>query len=564
MHSAEERDARSPRHPGHLRGDRRRLALVVDTVRAHSVSAAVWVVAGGLTMYGMALAVANEMADFPGGPKALALSISASAEAMRPLRWPAERLDTLGGYLTYHNVILITFILAIYGAVQGARAIRGGEEQHSLEEILATGISRAAVVRDRAVGFAVTMVVISLGLGLGTAAGMAGGGEPDLGGSLISMGISALVAVVGYALGLVASQLMGSARAAAGLSALVLTALYVITNMGEELGPVGAVRFVSPFYYADFSRALVPGYGLDLPATAALVAMAVVLLGLAAVAFARRDYAARLWSRRASATPRPRASRVPSAMLGSIWTESLRRGLSGLLAWVAGSIAIALLMASLEPAVMKVWSSFDFMGAMTGGPGVSPETAYWSFSGELVSPVIAAYAIVQASGWVSDLAEGRVELVLAGPVSWSRLVGERLLALAVGVTLITAGALVGLAIGASAVGRTLDAAALGRLATVCILLGAALGAVAAIVVAWLRRAIAVTVLAVVVGASYLLAYFVPMFGWPDWLNRLSVFWGFGHPYLEWPPASGVVVLVVLALPGALLAAAIAERTPKVA
>jgi ABC-2 type transport system permease protein len=114
------------------------------------------------------------------------------------------------------------------------------------------------------------------------------------------------------------------------------------------------------------------------------------------------------------------------------------------------------------------------------------------------------------------------------------------------------------------VGRTLDAAALGRLATVCILLGAALGAVAAIVVAWLRRAIAVTVLAVVVGASYLLAYFVPMFGWPDWLNRLSVFWGFGHPYLEWPPASGVVVLVVLALPGALLAAAIAERTPKVA
>jgi hypothetical protein len=296
MHSAEERDARSPRHPGHLRGDRRRLALVVDTVRAHSVSAAVWVVAGGLTMYGMALAVANEMADFPGGPKALALSISASAEAMRPLRWPAERLDTLGGYLTYHNVILITFILAIYGAVQGARAIRGGEEQHSLEEILATGISRAAVVRDRAVGFAVTMVVISLGLGLGTAAGMAGGGEPDLGGSLISMGISALVAVVGYALGLVASQLMGSARAAAGLSALVLTALYVITNMGEELGPVGAVRFVSPFYYADFSRALVPGYGLDLPATAALVAMAVVLLGLAAVAFARRDYAARLWS----------------------------------------------------------------------------------------------------------------------------------------------------------------------------------------------------------------------------------------------------------------------------
>src|SRR5665648_1277255 len=65
--------------------------------------------------------MAVEMKDFPGGSQALAASISASAEAMRPLRWPAERLDTLGGYLTYHNVILFNLILAIYGAVQGAR-----------------------------------------------------------------------------------------------------------------------------------------------------------------------------------------------------------------------------------------------------------------------------------------------------------------------------------------------------------------------------------------------------------------------------------------------------------
>jgi len=72
---------------------------VADTVRTHRVSTAVWVLAGGLTMYGMALAIAVEMKDFPGGSQALAASIYPSAEAMRPMRWPAERLDTLGGYI---------------------------------------------------------------------------------------------------------------------------------------------------------------------------------------------------------------------------------------------------------------------------------------------------------------------------------------------------------------------------------------------------------------------------------------------------------------------------------
>ena len=108
---------------------RQRAPLVRDTLRAHRVGAAVWIVAGGLTMLGMGAAVATEMADFPGGPQALAASVAAGAEAMRLLRWPAERLDTLGGYVTYHNVILFNVLLAIYGVIQGARDIRGGEER---------------------------------------------------------------------------------------------------------------------------------------------------------------------------------------------------------------------------------------------------------------------------------------------------------------------------------------------------------------------------------------------------------------------------------------------------
>jgi ABC-2 type transport system permease protein len=538
---------------------------VADTVRTHRVSTAVWVLAGGLTMYGMALAIAVEMKDFPGGSQALAASIYPSAEAMRPMRWPAERLDTLGGYITYHNVILFNLILAIYGAVQGARTIRGGEERHAVEEILAAGTSRLAVVRDRTAGFVLMMLVISLGLGLATAAGVAGGDEPNLAGALITMGTAGLVAIVGYALGLLVSQLTSSARTAAGASSAVLTVLYVATNTGSGLGALDGIRFVSPFHYANASRALVPGHGLDLAATGALVAMAVVLLAFAAWAFASRDYAAPLWARRRTTADATRAAKVPTVMLGSVWAAALRRGRFGLLVWAAGTAAWMVVMAALQPAVMDVWSAFDFIGAIAGGgPGVDAEDAYWSFSGAMISPVVAAFVISQASGWVADLADGRVEMVLAGPVSWSRLVWERLVALVVGVAVVTVAALGGLFVAGTAVGGTFDVGGLGRVALECVLLGAALGAVAAILVAWLRRGAAMRVLAVVVGASYLLGYFVPMFGWPDWLNRLSVFWAFGQPYLEWPASSGLATMLVLAVPGALLAAAIAERTVKVA
>ena len=402
---------------------RRRMPLIADTIRAHRVGALAWIVGGGLTMLVMSAAIAQEMADFPGGIEALAASVAASAEAMRPLRWPAERLDTLGGYITYHNVILFNLFLAIYGVVQGARDVRGTEERGSLEEVLATGHRRVAVVRDRALGFAALTALIGLGLALGLAAGLVVGGEPDLLGSLVTMGTSGLVAFAGYGLGMLLSQVVGSVRAAGGIGSLVLCALYVATNLGDRLGAAAIVRYVSPFHWANQSRALVPGHGWDPIATAALVGLAVVLLGGAAWAFQSRDYAAPLWSwtdRGGRSPRRAGANRVPHRMLGSIGAALIRRGAGGIAVWAACLAAFTALFAALQPAVMDLWDQFDFIAAMTGAMGsTSVEDAYWSFAGEFVTPVIAAYVITASAGWVADLAQGRVEMVLSAPVTWS-------------------------------------------------------------------------------------------------------------------------------------------------
>jgi len=529
------------------------------------------VLGGALAMYVTAVGLAQELHDYAGGPQAFAASVRPGVEAMRVLRWPAERLDTVGGYLWYHNVTLFTLAFAMYGVVQGARALRGAEAQGSLEVILATGRSRRSVLLQRALGFLAAMTVIWLGFGLATAVSLAASDEPNVGGSLVALGSAALCGLVGYALGLAVSQVTSSARSAAGAGSIVLAALYLVTNVSDQLGPFAGLRVLSPFFYSNASRAMVPGFGLDVPAVLVLVAMVVVLTTVATVLFERRDYLAPAWARPAGGPAEAVAVAVAAArpvlvqrrMLRTVWTANVLRSRGSLIAWTLGVAAYSVLLGLMTPAVMEEWETFAQYFSWQAG-GVAPEEQYLGMAASLVTMAIAAYVIAQASGWVADLEEGRVETLLAAPVSWTRLVLERLAALTVGVTVITVGSLLGLAGATAAVDVGVRPAGAARLLLHGVLLGLALGAVAALVVAVFRSGTAVAVLAVFVGASYLLGYLAQIFDWPEWVGRLSVFTAFGSPYLEWSAWGGLAVLLVLAGPGAVLAARVAERTPKTA
>lgn len=538
-----------------------RLHLVADTIRGHRWGAVLWVAGSGAAMYVLAAAYASELSRAPGGASAMAASIETAARAMRALRWPAERLDTFGGYVTYHNLTLLALFLGLYAAVLGAHAIRGGEDRHSLEEILASGWSRLAVVRDRVLGFVVVLAVIAAGIGLGLGVSTAVAGSADVGGSLVAAVEAALCALTFYGLGLLLSQLTRSARTAAGLSALVMAVLYVFTNVWDQLGPLGAARFVSPFYYFLQSRVLVPGHGFDPAATAWLLGISALLLAAAAAAFVRRDYLSALWTLRAE--PRSsQAAAIRRPWLVSVWTAGLERQKLALAAWSAGAAALVAMEAWLEPSVMDMWEKVPLIERFLGGGGQSMADRYMSFAVEMTAPVVAAYAVTHASGWVADLRQGRVELILATPVSWRRLVWERLAVLLIGAAVITVAAAAALAVTAAAVGAPVSVDGLVRFAADTTLLGAALGAVAGTLVAWLRGGIATALLAAFVAASYILTLVTPLLSWPEWVGRFSIFGAYGRPYLEMPAVSGIVYLAALAAVGSLVSAAIAMRSPK--
>jgi hypothetical protein len=203
-------------------------------------------------------------------------------------------------------------------------------------------------------------------------------------------------------------------------------------------------------------------------------------------------------------------------------------------------------MARLEPTVADIWDELSYTQRLgTADPTRSVADQYLALAGQFIVPIIGAYVLTQAAGWVADLHQGRVELLLTAPLTWPRLVADRLLAALAGAATITGTALAALAAAAAGVGADLDPIGLLRLAGVTVLLAAALAAVAALAVAWLRTGAAITVLAVYVAASYLLAYLVPLMAWPDWITRATVFGAYGNPYLETPAWTGLCLLAAV-------------------
>ena len=156
---------------------------------------------------------------------------------------------------------------------------------------------------------------------------------------------------------------------------------------------------------------------------------------------------------------------------------------------------------------------------------------YLSFAAQIVVPIVTAYVLTQAAGWVADLKQGRLELILAGPA----VLGGPDLAATPRAHVrrcrhhrrgnVRAGDR------ALAVGAHLDPLGLIRVFTDVLLFAAVFGAVAALVVAWLRGTAGGAGLAIFTAASYLLIYLVPLFGWPEWVARPSVFDAIGNPYL---------------------------------
>ena len=183
---------------------------------------------------------------------------------------------------------IVPLVFAIYGAVQGARAVAGEEEDGTIDLVMATPLTRSGLVSQKLLALVLAEMVLGAALFFSIAL------DTLLFDLDIPMGNIAAAALMAVLLGVFFGSLALAVGAATGLRALstgvvsfVAAGSYLLNSLGTLVEGMKALQPVSPFYYYDSSNPL--RNGLDLQHALVLAGLAVLLLGVALLAVRSRD-----------------------------------------------------------------------------------------------------------------------------------------------------------------------------------------------------------------------------------------------------------------------------------
>src|SRR5947209_19222198 len=472
-------------------------------------------------------------------------------------------MNTAAGYVTFRYMeTTVPLLLSIWPILAGARLVRGEEDRGTMDVLLATSQSRTRLLLEKVGALVIALLVIAVLYAVGVVAGEValGGGHVDfVGGLLAGLNLGGLAFFFGM-VALLLSQLTANRRAAAGWASGLLI-LFVLLNMaGRELS--GAwVQYLSPFYYYNLNRPLLPGFP-DQPLTALLpLGLSVLCLVGSTILFARRDIgrSAFEWQReRASGTQQALGSLSRAEREVSTRTVSLHTlfadGWSSFW-WLLGIVAFCAGLQFLTPGIQKAlnqavqqtpWLTKYLFDTPTDTNAALLGTMVFTF----VPAVVVILALTLALKWSSDLENGRLELIFSTPQSRPRVLLERFGANVLVVLLAPVLTWLALTIGPQIINLNVDqgrllAASFSMLPPALITVGLVYalagrlryGAVLGIVTAYLVL-------------SYLQESLEGNIQFPSWVMSLSIFHLYGNPIffgMNWINFLGMTVVAIALL-----------------
>ena len=471
-------------------------------------------------------------------------------------------MNTPEGYITFRYMETSwPLLLSIWPILAGARLVRGEEERGTMDVLLATPGSRARLLLEKVGALLLAVLVIAVLFALGIAGGEAGlGGHVDfVGGLLAGLNLSGLSFFFGM-VALLISQLTASRRAAAGWASGLLILFVLLEMAGREVSG-SWLPYLSPFYYYDLNRPLLPGFPNQPLAALLLLGLAVLCLVGSIVLFARRDI-----GRSAFESQRERASGTQQALRSlrraerAVFTRAVSlhtlaaEGWSSFW-WLFGMVAFCAALQFLTPGIQKAfnqavqqtpWLVKYLFDTPTDTNAALLGTIVFAF----VPAVVVILALTLALRWSSDLENGRLELIFSTPQSRPRVLLERFGANALVVLLAPVLTWLALAIGAQIAnlnvnqGRLL-AASFSMLPPALITMGLIYalagrlryGAVLGIVTAYLVL-------------SYLQESLEGNIQFPGWFMSLSIFHLYGSPIflgMNWTNFLGMIGVAIALL-----------------
>src|SRR5438270_6436371 len=201
--------------------------------------------------------------------KAAVVSIGAS------YAWIAEpiKIDTAGGYATWKYGITI-LVVVIWPLLAGTGMLRGEEDRGSMDVLLSLPRGRVRIALEKVAAMWTALLAMGLVIGLLTFAGAAKVSSDLNLGSSIAFGVNiALICAVFLSIALLVSQFTQERRTASGVTAGILLVAIVVDMVHRVVPNTVWLSQLSPVYYYNLSKPLVPGYGANLGAMLFLLAL---------------------------------------------------------------------------------------------------------------------------------------------------------------------------------------------------------------------------------------------------------------------------------------------------
>jgi len=531
------------------------------TLRAFRIPILAWGI-------GLALVVLATAAASPEQAATISSTVSGKLadQLMQEIRFFGDTvaLDTPQGYTTLKALGWLPVLLGVWTAIAGAHLTRGDEERGALDLLLGEPLSRARVLGEKLVAFALGTLIISLLVSLGLMLGLAAAKLPaDPGGSLL-VGLNlALSAFVYGALGLFFSQFTRTANAAAGIAGAYMAFDYVFAGAARSSDALSWLGRLTINFYSELSKPIIPTYGANPGAMLVLLAMSVALVATSFWLFLRRDVndVVSLWSRAgqpgagrsgvSAATAIARAEHDRS--LSAIWTRALAANRMTIIWWIFGIGVYAVYGVFIAKATVQGFSDAfrqnPILATLFNGDNMATNSGFVSGIIFTFVPFVSVLAaIFFALNWASDLDHGQLETTLgSAPLPRWRVPLERFVTVVVGV--VGVGVVTALAgeLGAASSGLALDFGGLLRAGLGLIPLGLLAGA---LVFALAGRLNSGTILGLVGGLaslSFILELLRGVLNPPPWVLNLSIFHLYDQPMVNGINWTGTLVMLGLAV-----------------
>jgi ABC-2 type transport system permease protein len=526
-------------------------SIFAKTIRDSRRATIIAAVGLAFVFLGVSRAITAEF-DTPQSRAELENLVNAVPPILQGLAGKIVNVDTLGGYLQYKYGVFFPLVLSLWSILALSGTLAGEAQRGSLEFVAATGRSRRRVAIEKLsghvlmLGLVVLVVFVSIAIA-GNAFAVLPGDEISVLSAFayaIWLGLLALAAgSIAFALGPFVGR-----GAAAGIAGAITFAGFILN------GYQAAVPELAPFAnltWWGWTSNHVALAGQDDWAPVIVVAVVTVaLLAVGIEAFARRDIGV------TTALPTPSMPR-PLLGLGGPVGRAISINLGSSLAWGAGVGLFGLALGGAAAGFMEqLQDSPQFIELLST---VFPNVDYASAGGFLqllfveFGVILAGLAAASfVSGWASDETSGRLEMVLATPLSrirWALAGGLGMLVnVAIFVALTAAGIGIGVATTGSDVGTPLlGSLVLGLYAGALAGIGHAVGGVAG-------TRFAATVIVVFVVVTWFIQLLGPLLGLPEFIRNLALTTHYGQPMVGSWDAVGIVASVALAIGGVLLGA----------